>query len=67
MDRFQMIASPSTGHPMKNRPQYYGGDYDSFYWDVKEKRPSLLTFDLVDAGKNMSDNLRDCNLYKSIA
>ncbi len=25
----------------------YGGDFDSFYWDVKEKTHSLLMFDIV--------------------
>lgn len=24
----------------------YGGDFDSFYWDVKEKIHSLLMFDI---------------------
>ena len=30
----------------------YGGDFDSFYWDIKEKVHSLLMFDVVeiDAG-----------------
>mgnify|MGYP000069738877 CR=1 FL=1 len=26
----------------------YGGDFDSFYWDIKEKVHSLLMFDVVE-------------------
>lgn len=37
----------------------YGGNFDSFYWDVKEKMPSLLIFDLVNANKNISSALRE--------
>ena len=29
----------------------YGGDFDSFYWDIKEQMPSLLTFDIIDGNK----------------
>ncbi len=36
----------------------YGGDFDSFYWDIKEKMYSLLSFDVVDADKSLSDELK---------
>ena len=35
----------------------YGGDFDSFYWDVKEKINSLLMFDIVQADLPISDEL----------
>ena len=27
----------------------YGGDFDSFYWDIKENIHSLLMFDVINA------------------
>lgn len=36
----------------------YGGDFDHFYWDVKEKTHSLLMFDIVQADACISDELR---------
>ena len=36
----------------------YGGDFDSFYWDVKEKIHSLLMFDIVQADTPISDELK---------
>ena len=35
----------------------YGGDFDSFYWDVKEKINFLLMFDIVQADLPISDEL----------
>jgi len=35
-----------------------GGDFDSFYWDVKEKTHSLLMFDLVDLDVGVSEELK---------
>lgn len=35
-----------------------GGDFDSFYWDVKEKTHSLLMFDLIDLDAGISAELR---------
>ena len=35
----------------------YGGNFDSFYWDVKEKINSLLMFDIVQADSSISDEL----------
>ena len=35
----------------------YGGDFDSFYWDVKENIHSLLMFDVVQADASMYDEL----------
>ena len=37
----------------------YGGDFDSFYWDVKEKTHSLLMFDIVQADGPISDELKE--------
>ncbi|MCC8160163.1 MAG: nucleotidyltransferase domain-containing protein [Oscillospiraceae bacterium] len=34
-----------------------GGDFDGFYWDIKEKTRSLLMFDVVDLNKKISDEL----------
>ena len=36
----------------------YGGDFDSFYWDTKEKTHSLLMFDIVQADTSVSDDLK---------
>lgn len=35
-----------------------GGDFDSFYWDVKEKTHSLLMFDLVELDVGVSEELK---------
>ena len=37
----------------------YGGEFDSFYWDIKEKVHSLLMFDVVDADSGISDELKN--------
>lgn len=37
----------------------YGGDFDNFYWDVKEKIHSLLMFDIVQADAPISDQLKE--------
>ena len=37
----------------------YGGDFDGFYWDVKEKTHSLLMFDIVQADISISDELKE--------
>ena len=37
----------------------YGGDYDHFYWDVKEKIHSLLMFDIVQADAPISLELKE--------
>ena len=36
----------------------YGGEFDQFYWDVKEKIHSLLMFDIVQADAAISDELK---------
>ena len=36
----------------------YGGDFDRFYWDDKEKIHSLLMFDIVQADAAISDELK---------
>ena len=36
----------------------YGGDFDSFYWDIKEKIYSLLMFDIIQADSAISDDLK---------
>ena len=35
-----------------------GGDFDSFYWDIKEKVHSLLSFDIVDIDSGISEDLK---------
>lgn len=37
----------------------YGGDFDAFYFDIKEKINSLLMFDIVEADKKISDELQN--------
>ena len=36
----------------------YGGDFDGFYLDVKEKIHSLLMFDILQADTSISDELK---------
>lgn len=36
-----------------------GGDFDAFYWDVRENTHSLLTFDIVNMDNNISDDLKE--------
>ena len=36
----------------------YGGNFEQFYWDVKEKTHSLLMFDIVQADAVISDELK---------
>ncbi len=35
-----------------------GGNFDAFYWDIKECVHSLLTFDIVDLDAGISDELK---------
>ena len=35
-----------------------GGDFDAFFWDVKEKTHSLLSFDVVDLDREASEELK---------
>lgn len=37
----------------------YGGDFDSFYWDVKEKTHSLLMFDIVQMDATVAGKLNN--------
>lgn len=37
----------------------YGGDFDGFYWDVKENIHSLLMFDLIEADASVSEQLKE--------
>lgn len=37
----------------------YGGDFDSFYWDIKEKVHSLLMFDVVEVDAGISEELEE--------
>ncbi|MBQ3265579.1 MAG: nucleotidyltransferase domain-containing protein [Ruminococcus sp.] len=34
-----------------------GGDFDAFYWDIKENLHSLLMFDIVNMDDSISDDL----------
>ena len=37
----------------------YGGDFDAFYWDIREKVHSLLMFDIVEADYQISEELEN--------
>ena len=37
----------------------YGGDFDAFYWDIREKVHSLLMFDIVDPDHQISEELEN--------
>ena len=37
----------------------YGGNFDSFYWDIKENVHSLLIFDIDEADGDISEELRE--------
>ena len=36
-----------------------GGDFDAFFWDIKEYTHSLLMFDIVNMDESTSDDLRE--------
>lgn len=36
-----------------------GGDFDSFYWDIKENVHSLLSFDIVNIDSGITDELKE--------
>ena len=36
-----------------------GGDFDAFYWDIREKVHSLLMFDIVEADHQISEELEN--------
>ena len=36
-----------------------GGEFDAFYWDIKENTHSLLMFDIVNMDESTSDDLRE--------
>jgi len=36
-----------------------GGDFDAFFWDIKENTHSLLMFDIVNMDESTSDDLRE--------
>ena len=35
-----------------------GGDFDSFYWKIKEEVLSLLSFDMIDCDASSSEQLK---------
>ena len=37
----------------------YGGDFDAFYWNIRENAHSLLMFDVVDVDEGISAALKD--------
>ena len=37
----------------------YGGEFDDFYWDVKEKIHSLLMIDIIQGDTLLSEELKD--------
>ena len=37
----------------------YGGDFDSFYWNIQENVHSLLMFDLVNVDEGISQDLEE--------
>lgn len=36
----------------------YGGDFDSFYWNIKENIHSLLSFDVVNMNSRVTEELK---------
>ena len=42
----------------------YGGDFDSFYWDIKENIHSLLMFDVINADASISEELKKMKLKR---
>ena len=35
-----------------------GGDFDGFYWDIKDNAWTLLMFDIIDLSERISEELR---------
>ncbi len=36
-----------------------GGDFDGFFWDIKENTRTLLMFDVIDLSSNISVELKE--------
>ena len=36
-----------------------GGDFDAFFWDIKEKTHTLLMFDVINLDTRISDELKE--------
>lgn len=37
----------------------YGGEFDTFYWNIKENAHSLLIFDVINGDGNISQELQE--------
>lgn len=37
----------------------YGGDFDGFYWEIKDNAHTLLTFDVVNMDENTTEELKE--------
>lgn len=62
IDRIVLFGSRARGTNTQRSDvdiAVYGGDFDSFYWDVKEKANSLLMFDIIDGDGKVSRELEE--------
>ncbi len=60
VDRIVLFGSRARGDNMDRSDidlAVYGGDFDAFYWNIKEKIHSLLLFDMVRMDGKVSKDL----------
>ena len=62
VDKIVLFGSRARGDNMDRSDidlAVYGGDFDSFYWNIKENIHSLLLFDVVRMDGNVSKDLEN--------
>ncbi|MCI8337261.1 MAG: nucleotidyltransferase domain-containing protein [Lachnospiraceae bacterium] len=62
LDRVILFGSRARGDYLRNSDidlAVFGGDVVSFALDVEEETSTLLTYDVVDLGKNIDGKLRE--------
>ena len=59
VEKVILFGSRARGsHRERSDVAVLGGDFDDFYWDIKEKVYSLLMFDVVELDKGISEDLK---------
>lgn len=62
IDRIILFGSRARGDNTERSDvdlAVYGGDFDSFYWNIKENVHSLLMFDVVRIDEKVSQDLKN--------
>lgn len=62
IDRIILFGSRARGDNTERSDidlAVYGGDFDSFYWNIKENVHSLLMFDVIRMDEKVSQDLKN--------